>query len=71
MWWLVAAERGGREEAVLVRREGEKVLGRVRRDCYGVLRALPPRCGRGHRQPNQTVAALDGAVPEPRHRRFR
>lgn len=38
----MAVARGGGEKAVLVRREGEKVFGCVRRDCDGVLWALPP-----------------------------
>lgn len=67
---VVAAERGGGEEAVPVRRKREEVRWCVRRDCYGVLRALPPWCGRGHRGANEAVTALHRSLSQPCHRWF-
>ena len=58
MNWHIA-ERGGWEEAVLVRRWRPAIFGRFWRDRYRRLRPLPPRCGRRHRQPNQTLATLN------------
>ena len=68
---VYVAERGGWEDAILVRREWEEIFGCVWRDCYGVLRALPPWCGRGHRQPNQPLTTLHHPLSQPSYRWFR
>lgn len=64
----VTAERRGWEEAVLVRRGRAEIRGRFWGDCYCMLRTLPPRCGRGHRQPDQALATLHRPLPQLRHR---
>lgn len=68
---VIIAERRRWEDAVPVRRRREEIRGRFRRDCNGVLRALPPGCDGRHRQTNQALAALHRPLPQLRHSRFR